>query len=181
MEKKSLDRKTVKKAVIASREAGKTDREIYDELGAVYFDKKSIAKIILGTVTPERKQQYKIYNILLLILIGITILFKILIVAALAIAFGKPAVLLLALVVPIINIVFFVQVARYDAGIYKICGILTALSLAQSLTKLTNMTDVLVTLVLAGGIIGLSFFLSAKLFPDYKNDPAKGPDGEYIS
>lgn len=181
MSKKSVDKKAVKKFVIESRIIGKTDREIYDELSLIYYDKKTVAMIINGTVTEERKSKNKLLHTLLLVLVGITILFKILIVTSLSSASGKPEMLWLVLLVPIINIFFFVQIFRYDAGIFRLCGILTLVSVFQSVTKTSNGTDLIMTLVLGGGIIGLSFYLGSVLFPGYKHSPDKGADEEYIS
>jgi hypothetical protein len=66
MSKKSLDRKAAQKFIVDSRDNGKSDQDIYNELSQQYLDKKSVALLITGTVTTENKNKYKLYNNILL-------------------------------------------------------------------------------------------------------------------
>ncbi|MDQ3108896.1 MAG: hypothetical protein M3R17_03285 [Bacteroidota bacterium] len=180
MSKKSIDRKALKKAVVFGRQDGKTDRQIYDELSLIYFDKKSIAQAINGTVTAEREKKYKVAQVVLLVLLAVTMVLKMLVVFGISLTSGKPALLIMVLIVPIMNLLFFVQIARYEAPAYRLCALLTLLSLVQSFRVTSETADIVITLILGGGIAGLSFYLSSVLFPGFRLNIEKGADGEYI-
>lgn len=177
MSKKSLDRKTAKHLIIEGRDNGKTDQEIYYELTELYFDKKAIALLITGTANKPDIEKYKIYNNILLLLIGLTILIKVLNVLNLSLE-GQVWVLLFIFIVPLLNIYFFYEIARYNAHIYRFCGILTIASFLQTVSKEASF---LVSFVLSASIVGLAFFLDAKLFPNYSpNNLKKDNNGEFI-
>jgi hypothetical protein len=98
MGKRSIDVKATRQFITENRAQGKTDQEIYNELSQEYYDKKNIALLITGTPTEEKKQQYGIYNKILLGLLGLSVMFKFLYVMSLITSTGSPALLLLILV-----------------------------------------------------------------------------------
>lgn len=102
MSKKSLNRKDAQKYIIVSRDNGKTDQEIYNELSEQYYDKKSVAILITETITSENKKKYNIYNNILIGLIGLAILFKLFMVFSLTIQSGELWILLFALFIPLL-------------------------------------------------------------------------------
>ena len=183
MNKSSINRKEIHKFIIESRSNGKLDQEIYNELVLKYYDKKTIALLISGTVKNEHKEKYKASNTLLLVLIGITILFKFIAVINLSIEYDKLWALLLVFIIPLINVYFFYEVYRYNAMIYKVIGLLTIASIFKSISSAVDgyLLDIIISLILGGGIIYLSFYLSNKLIPNYKpNKLIKDSKGDFI-
>jgi hypothetical protein len=182
--RKSLDKKAVSRFIAEARADGKANQEIYNELSPQYYDKKGIALLITGTPTREDKEKYKIHNAILLALLGATILFKVLFVLQMAIPTKQWAALLFIFVVPIFNIWFFIEIARYSAGAYRFTGIFTLLGLMQSLQNQTlnvSKADMLVNILFTAAIAGLAFYLDAKLFPNYRpTNMRKDANGEYI-
>mgnify|MGYP003582726411 FL=1 len=181
MSKKSLDRKAAQKFIVDSRDNGKADQEIYNELSEQYYDKKSVALLITGTVTKENKKKYKVYNNILLGLLGLSILFKLLTVFSLTIQTGQLWTLLLVLIVPLFAGYFMYEIARYNGPIYRFCGMLTIAGFLQTIGKAENGTDILINIIFAGAVAGLSFYLDSKMFPDYSpKNLKKDSNGEYI-
>lgn len=181
MNKKSLDRKVAHKFIVDSRNNGKTDQEIYNELSQQYYDKKSVALLITGTVTTENKNKYKVYNNILLGLLGLAILFRILLVFSVTIQTGQLWTLILVFIVPLFAAYFAFEIARYNGPIYRFCGIMTIAGFFQTVGKSESGTDVLVNLFFAGAITGLSFYLDSKMFPNFSPRNLKiDSNGEYI-
>lgn len=180
MSKKSLDRKAAKQFIIANRAMNKTDQEIYNELSQQYYDKKAIALLITSMVTEENKRKYQVYNSILIGFIGITVLFKILIIVNLVIAENQAWYLLLAFLVPIFNLYFLYEIARYNGSIYRILGIWVIGFSFQSISKLGG-TDLIINLILCILIAGLAFYLDKNMFPNYSpTNLKKDSKGEYI-
>ena len=73
-----INQKEVREIIEESRKSGKTDQQIYYELTRLGYDKKQIALLITGTATDENRARFKTLNITLLVLLGITVLFKLL-------------------------------------------------------------------------------------------------------
>src|SRR5690606_34496427 len=133
--KKSLDRKAAHKSILEGREHGKTDQEIYNELSLKYYDKKSLALLITGTATTENKQKYRVYNNILLGLLGLAILLRLLLVFSLTIQTGKGWTLLLVFIVPLFAAYFAYEIARYKGPIYRFCGMMTIIGFLQTIGK----------------------------------------------
>lgn len=181
MSKNSLDTKTVKKFIVDSRDTGKTDQAIYNELSQQYYDKKSLALLITGTVTTENKNKYKIYNNVLLGLLCLAILLRFLHVFSLTIQTGQLWTLLLVFIVPLFAAYFAYEIARYNAPIYRFCGIMAIVGFIQTIGKSQEGSDILINLVFAGAIAGLAFYLDSKMFPDFSPKKLKkDSNGEYI-
>ena len=181
MSKKSLDRKVVQKFIIDSRDNGKTDQEIYNELSQQYYDKKGVALLITGTVKTELKIKFKIYNNILIGLLFLSILFKLIMVASVTLQTGQLWTLLLVLIVPLFAGYFMYEIARYNGPIYRLCGMLTLAGFFQTISKAENGTDILINIIFAGAVAGLSFYLDSKMFPDYSpSNLKKDKNGEYI-
>ncbi|HTA84555.1 MAG TPA: hypothetical protein VK783_16545 [Bacteroidia bacterium] len=182
MSKKSLDRKAATLFVIANRTIGKTDQEIYTLLAEQYYDKKAIILLITSTVTPENKKKYKTYNVLLLGLIGITILFKILTILFLSITTTNALYLPFLIFLPILNIYFFYEINRYNGAMYRILGLLTIAGILQGFGFKREEGWVLtINLMLCIVVAGLAFYLDRNMVPDYRpNSLKKDVNGEYI-
>lgn len=181
MSKKTLDRKAAQQFIIASRDNNKTDQEIYNELVQQYYDKKDIALLITGTVTTGNKQKYKLYNNILLGLLGLAIVSRILLVVNLTMQSGQAWALLLVFIVPALAAYFAYEIARYNAPLYRVCGIMTLVGFAQSMSKSDGGPELMVNLILASTIAGLCFYLDNKMFPHYTPQKLKkDSNGEYI-
>jgi hypothetical protein len=178
--KKSINKKSARKFIIENRNNGKTDQEIYNELSLEYYDKKSIALLITGTVTNENKKKYGIYNKILLSLLVITVLLKVFSVFLMTLQENEIYILLLIFIVPILNIIFIIEISRYTASIYRLCGIMSILSIFQSFSHVVNGIDMFLSIILGGLIAGLSYYLHYKLFPrNNPNELKKDANGEY--
>ncbi len=177
MTKKSVVKKEVVTRINDLRVEGKGNQEIYAILSPEYFDRKEIAKIITATVTFERKEQYKVAQYALLVLIGITILFKVMFGFAFALALQSKVALITVLIFPALNIFFFVQVYRYEAAIYRLCGIFALIGLTRSFTNKIDAPDwtMAVDVIIALSMVALCFFLDSKLFPNFTPNNMK-PD-----
>ena len=187
MSKTSINKKDVREFIIANRLNGKSDQEIYNDLSAKFYDKKTIALMIIGTVTQESKLKYKNLNAILLVLILFTILFKIYFVFGLTLQTDGLWPLFFIFIIPLLNVYFFYEVFRFNAVVYKFIGLLTIASLLKTFSNsidsngITNIIEFLISFVIATGIIGLSLYLGNKLLPNYNPKKLiKDSDGEYI-
>jgi hypothetical protein len=181
MSKKSLDRKSAQKFIFDNRDNGKTDQEIYNELSQQYYDKKSITLLITGTVKTEHQNKYKIYNNILLGFLVLAILLRILLVFSLTIQTGQLWTLLLVFIVPLFAAYFIYEIARYNAPAYRFCGIMTIVGFMRTIGQSEGGTVILINLVFAGAIAGLSFYLDSKMFPNFSPmNLKKDSNGEYI-
>lgn len=181
MSKKSINQQEIAETVTLEREKGKTDQEIYNLLTSEYYDKKGVALAITGTVKTELKEKYKLHNNLLIGLLVVGAITKVLAVFGLAAA-ESAWFLLLVFLAPLFNLIFAYYIARYQASIYRFCGLLTLINSFRVLTMdgVTE-TDIIVTLAFAAAIAALSFYLDINMFPDYKpGSLQKDENGEYI-
>lgn len=182
MKKSPIDYKEIQRFIIESRENGKTDQEIYNELAPKYYDKKTLALLIRGTVTKERKEKYKRLNGLLLTLIGIAIVFEILWIIAFSITYSSFWLLIGIFIIPLFGVFLFYQVYRYNAIAYQMVGILGIIIFMRAF----QLTDghwlaIIISILLGGGITFLGFYVKNKLIPGYKpRKLKKDADGEYI-
>ncbi|MBK9543166.1 MAG: hypothetical protein IPO49_12815 [Bacteroidetes bacterium] len=181
MNKKSLDRKTAQIFIIESREKGKTDQEIYFDLTQKYYDTKAVALLITGTVSIANKNKYKVYNNILVGLLGLSIVFKLLTILNLTVQTGQLWTLVLVFIVPLFAAYFMYEIARYNAPIYRFCGWLTIAGFLQTVGKMEMGTDILLNIIFASAVAGLSFYLDSKLFPEYSpKNLKKDSNGDYI-
>ena len=187
MNKKSLDQKTVRKLIKEGRNNGKTDQEIYNELSQKFYDKKTIALLISGTATNEKKKKYKNYNNILLGLIGFFGLFKIFHAFNLIEETEDIWFFLLASIIILLFAGYFMYgIAKYEGATYRICGFFTILIFLQSsfwqhIWNLENVIEILINVFVSVAIIFLSFYLDKKIFPNYSyRKMKKDNNGEYI-
>tara|TARA_B110000211_G_C13846582_1_gene450301 strand:+ start:68 stop:640 length:573 start_codon:yes stop_codon:yes gene_type:complete len=167
-----MTKKEIRKAAEEKIKSGKTRQESFTEIKAEATKMKAedIAKIIRYIPTLDSRNKYKTPHTILLILLGISILFKM--IAGLPIVLEKginwlPIIFLL----PIINIVLTYGVATYKGQFYKYIGIFTAISLVNGLKEIIGVdfdSLLLIDFSLAGGLIGLGFYLNSKMTSDFK-------------
>jgi len=182
MSKKSIDVKIIRKFILDGRNSGKTDQEIYHELSQKFYDKKTIALLITGTITAEKKKKYKIYNIILLGLIGFFVLFNVLCFFSLIEQTREVWIfLLLAAVFLLVAGYFMYGIATYNGPIYRMCWIFTIWVLLLNIIDAKGGVEILVNVLLTSTIIFLSFYLDKKMFPNYSHrNLKKDNNGEYI-
>lgn len=180
MAKKSINRKAIQQSIHEGRALGKSDQELYEALTQTYFDKKAVALFITGTVTAELKDKYKLYNNILIGLLGLSVLFKFYVILSIGIQHGKSAALFLLLLFPLLSIYFMYELARYNASMYRVCGILALFGLNRIIKHLDNPTDIAINLVFTIAVVGLAFYLDHKMFPKYRPmSLKKNEQGEY--
>jgi hypothetical protein len=186
MNKSRINKKELRISIYEHRLNGKSDQEIYNDLSAKYHkyhDKKTLALLVAGTVTPELREKYKVPNTILLVLISMTILLKVLLVFNMSLEFGKVWPLFMIFLLPVLNVYFFYEVYYFNAIAYRPIGYLTIVGLLNSLAKSVdpNPFDLLFNVTIAGSIIVLSFYLSRRLLPNFKPGKlAKDSKGEYV-
>lgn len=181
MSKKELDKKRAKQLIIEDWEKGQTNQEIYFTLSEQYYDKKAIALLITGTATENQKKKYKFLNSILLFLLGSTILLKVWMIVFLSLDVKNLWLLLSVFIVPILNILFFISVAKYEAQAYRFCAFFAVYGFLNTAMKSQDSTDILISFILCGLITYLGLFLDSKLFPNYKPfNLRKGTNGDYI-
>lgn len=195
MNKSAINYKEVRKYIIDSRLNGKTDREIYAELSDKDDDKKTIARMIAGMVTKDRKEKYRILNSIYLILILVVIIFHFIPVLKMVLESFDIWSFLFFLIGPSIYILFFYVANRYNATMYPVVGIWAILGFINKLWSLKDGThtigetiegikkisvtintegvDYLIYVISLCGIIFLSFYLKRKLLPYKPHDLIK--------
>ena len=182
MSKKSIDRKAVAGIIQSGRLEGRSDTEIYTRLSAEYFDRKKIAQLITGTVTEQRKKNHRDAQITLLVLLGISVVFSLLTVISMALNSLGIYLMFFVLFLPMINIIFLVQIMLYKASAYRGCAILVMLGVVQGFKNWSTMESwtIFTNLAFAGAIVGLCFYLDNKLFPNYSpNNMKPDSNGDY--
>jgi predicted neutral ceramidase superfamily lipid hydrolase len=181
MAKKSLDYKNAKKIILERRENNISDQEIYNELTQLFFDKKGVAYLIKGTLTKEIKEKYKIYNNILLALIGLSILMRFLTIFLLTNDSLNIMILTFLIMVPLLSIYFIYGIAKYYVTIYRFCGLLTFGGIIMSINHFDNLTNFLINLIFSLAVVALSFFMDSKMSPFYRSKYfKKDSQGEYI-
>jgi len=180
---KKLIRKEVQPIIAAEREAGKTDQEIYYQLREEYFDRMALAQLITGTPTAADKLKYKVHNNLLVFILSLSLLFTLLYVFSLwtdgtlplwgvfiALGFGA-----------FIKGYFIYGIARYEAPVYRLCGLLSIVGFTQTMRIEKSTTDIVFDIAATALVCGLSFYLYNYLFPRYSaSGPKKDTAGEYV-
>jgi hypothetical protein len=169
MTKKSIDKKSVIAQVKSLRLSGITDQEIYAQLAPEYFDRKTLATLITATVTEERKRKYQDAQITLLVVLGLTVILKLLTAVSLIIAEQKAVALVFVVLLPAVNVYFFIQIFKYEASIYRSCGLFAVLGISRIMNGMASEAGwlIIADIVIIGLIAGLSFYLDSKLFPNY--------------
>jgi len=150
---------------------GKTKQETFDELKEHYDSAENLAKIIQGIPSLKAREQTKTWNIVLIILLSLTVLFKLITGISLIAELGTSWLPLL-LIMPLINVILLIGVITYSAGIHKAVAIFTIIGLLNSLKHLSNASgdplSNLINIVIAAGLIALGFYLNSVLSSEYR-------------
>lgn len=175
MGKKSLDRKAAQKFIVDSRDNGKTDQEIYNDLAQQYYDKKSLALLITGTATTAAMNKYKNYNMVLVVFLAISFAFRLYLIILYGFSFQSFDFL------PLMLLFFMFGIASYNAGVYKFCGLIAIIGFLYIVFDNSSTLSIIINLIFALVVGGLSFYLPGKLFPKFNpKNLKKDSNGEYI-
>lgn len=175
-----MDQKAAKKIIDDRRLAGKNDQQIYDELSGQFEHKKNLALLITGTAAPQNREKYKLYNNILIGLLGLTVLFRLMAIGSLMSENG-----ILGLVLSLVGIalpaLFIYGFINYMGAMYKFCGFMTILAIVQLLARGNFEILVLIDLVILVAMAGLSFYLGSKMFPNFNPGKLKKDEnGGYV-
>lgn len=181
MSKKSIQQKEVRRFIKNKLEEGAKRKEILAELSEIYYDEKTLSKHIASTVSPQKKARYKWLNQVLLGLLLLTIVMKVLF-GVLLLKDASPIFVLLLIFLPVINIIFAIQVYNYQGFAYGFLGFVSAYSIFRSITEAPEIGSwIYVDLAIGALILILAFYLKAKMFPQLGLLGTKnGPDSEIV-
>jgi hypothetical protein len=172
-----LKKKELKKIILEERISGTTDQEIYNILIEKHKDKDELVLLLTESLKIEDRKKISVWNTILLILIGFTIVLKVLTVLGLSINTGKLWTLLLVLITPIINVFFFYTVLKYKIQMYKFIDIFSMLGFVNSIGKMGEGIELFINIFLSVSILGLSLALYLNNKPD---EIKKDENGNHI-
>jgi hypothetical protein len=166
----SIDEKAVREFIIANRDIGKADHEIFKELIEKYpsktrIEKMRIENLISKTVTNNLKKKYKTFNVILLVLIGIKILTLLLAIINLLLKNNFNESFFWFSIFIIINVYLFDRIAKYKGSIY---GTAMTISIFFFTYNILEKHYDLINLIIEAFIIVLSIYLGNKLFPKFR-------------
>ncbi len=165
--KRSINKKEISEITGRELAAGKSRESILEELAEQYYDKKTLANYVGSVPTPELRERYRTANTVLFVLILTAALLKTGVVVALVVLNGKsPFLLLLAPVLPIINIWLAVEVKNTRGYSYWMVIMLAALGITDSFRVTVSYEPVMIAeIVLLAAIGGLGVYIARKMFP----------------
>lgn len=169
------------KFIAHHRKTGKTDQEIYEHLIELGEDEKSATQLISNTITTDKKEKYKLHNQILIILLGLLALFHVIRVISLFIQTQELKNLIYLFAFPVISAFFAHEVSRYNAIIYRVCGVVTLLIFLQLIPDLTGRILMPINLILSASVVGLSFYLHSRMFPGFKPKRRKKKEAKHNS
>ena len=165
-----MTKKEVRKAANQSILNGKTKQETFEELKTTsHRSEKDLAKIIQTIPSLRARKKYKVLNIILIVLLSLTILFKMMAGLPIIIENGIkwfPIVFLL----PIINIWLLFGVITYRPHYHRMVAVFAILGLFQLFGNMVGEPFeplIIIDFSIAAGLIGLGFYLNSKLFTNY--------------
>lgn len=131
-----MKKKEIKTLAEQKIKEGKSRQETLEEIKLENPDAKTteVTNIVRYIPTLVNREKYKKLNNTLLILIGISILLKIILGLEIVLTNGTKWIPMLVLI-PLINIYFFYQVSKYNGGIYKALALITVLSFLRTISN----------------------------------------------
>ncbi len=172
-----LDKKELKKRISEERSAGKTDQEIYNKLIETHKDRDEIVVLLTGSLKREDRKKIRIWNTILLVLIGLTIVSKALAVIGISLNSENLWSLLFVFIISIMNVIFFYIVLNYKIQGYNFIATMSLLGLFNSFGKMGEGPSLFINLIVSVSIIGLSFALYMNNKPEI---PKKDDNGNHI-
>ena len=149
---------------------GKSKQDTFDELRLVCkLPQEELGKIVRQISSLETRQKYRVLNIVLIVLLTLTIVFKMLSLISIETASGFSFTPLIMISI-LINVLMLLGVSSFHHSVYKVTAILGILALPNMLIVITKPhfdTLYLIDLAMIASFIFLGFYLNSKLFPNY--------------
>lgn len=177
-----MTRREIRKAAQAQVEAGLGRQAVYDQLSVqgTGLESEKLARIVRYVPSLAARQHYKVPHSILLVLLWLSAVGKSLFGLSIAMEQGWDR-WYLALWLPAITIALSVAVAMYRTRAYNTLAVLASIGLLKYITRTDwahfdpwNTID----LAVAGGIIGLSWYLFFKVASNY--EVATAADGSKV-
>jgi len=179
-----MTKKEVKNVAKQSIFDGKTKQETFDDLERTSeLSPEKLAKIIQKIPTIQARKKYKVLNIILIVLLSLTVLFKMMAGIPIIVANGIKWIPILFLL-PIINVLLLIGVATYSPNSHKLVALFTFLGVLQYVGNIFGEPFnplILIDLAIFAGLIILGLYLNYNLCPDYSSNEECYQDsrGEY--
>ena len=165
-----MTKKEVRKVAKQSILNGKTKQETFEELKETsYRTPEDLAKIIQTIPSLQLRKKYMSLNIVLIILLSLTVFFKMMAGIPIIIENGIKWLPIL-FILPIINVLLLIGVITYRPKSHRLVAVFTILGLFQLVGNMVGEPFeplILVDFAIAAGLIGLGLYLNSKLFPIY--------------
>ncbi len=158
-------RKTAEQQVLS----GQSRQQVYEELRpSSGLPDEDLANIIRYIPSLEARKRHQAAQTALIGLLVLTVLLKLLAAFGLVLMNGDK-MLPWVLLMPAVNMVLAIGVAMHRGAAYKAVAVLTIIGLLQSTARIFSspLWAILLELVLAAALIGLSLFLLKRMVPDH--------------
>ncbi|NMM50897.1 hypothetical protein [Marinigracilibium pacificum] len=166
-----MKKRELKNLALIKIQEGKSRQETLESIkNQTQLPAKDIANILKYIPPLNTRDKHKTLNYILLFILLMTALFKMFAGIPLVLQNGLkwfPILLLL----PTINLIMAYGVLKFKGEFYRLIMVLTALSVVRSLGKI-NLSDIydIMDLLIAGIVIGLSYFLNKKFTAEVKSE-----------
>ena len=165
-----MTKREVRKLVQLKIKEGKTQQQTFDEILELSdMPAEEIANIVKVIPTLESRQKNKIFNVILIVLLSLTVLSKIISGIPIVLQNGLKWIPILFLL-PIINVLLLWGVATYKANFHRFVAIFTILGILNSLSKIIGVPFnylLLIDFSIYAVLIILGFYSQSKLTPGY--------------
>ena len=165
-------RKDIKRDVKASLDKGLSKQVVFQSLKDRYPDKKGrrIADIVRNVVSPERKEKYKRFNQLLIVLLVFSVMLKKWLGLSDNDVLNTVGTLTVLVAIPLVYITFVVAIYYYQAYFYKFIALFVLFSVLQDFREILAAVDLLgmLDVILSVVILILSMYLYMNMFPAYQ-------------
>ena len=168
-----MTKKEIRKVAKQSIFDGKTKQETFNELERTSeLSPEKLAKIIQKIPTLQARKKYKVLNIILIVLLSLTVLFKMMAGIPIIVANGIKWIPILFLL-PIINVLLLIGVTTYRPNSHKLVALFTFLSVLQYIGNIFGKPFnplILIDFAIFAGLIVLGLYLNYNLCPDYSSN-----------
>jgi len=165
-----MTKREVRKLVQLKIKEGKTQQQTFDEILELSdMPAEEIANIVKVIPTLASRQKNKIFNVILIVLLSLTVLSKIISGIPIVLQNGLKWIPILFLL-PIINVLLLWGVATYKANFHRFVAIFTILGILNSLSKIIGVPFnylLLIDFSIYAVLIILGFYCQSKLTPGY--------------
>lgn len=157
MSKKHPDKNEIKTKVSQELRHGRTRSQILVDLENEYYDRDYLVKLVVGTLHPDLKQKYKLYNRALGVLVIALVLFRFLV---FKIDYAGSGMSILALMMGL-------SIFTYEPIAYRLVGTIAIATFLRYLFSFDFNALVIIDLIMTVVVVALSFYLGSRLFPMY--------------